>query len=271
MASSLDVDQETKGLFALFKGPSGAGKSVGALSYPSPYVLDFDAKQPGIARKHFPGKDVQYDQFEDIFGACAVLDNLQDNCPYETLILDSITSLTYNIIKSVAALKGEETPKMLKRLKGIKNSSLEMLGYDYYNGETRFIKYILDVLKALWKQPGNPRNVIVIAHVLETEREDIKTKIVTKTRTIVTAGKAVAAYIPAQFDDEWHFALERPDLGSDSGSIGHVVCTESFGDESAKCSIRLPRYIDFTETGKNGGNLYETIQKLTKPVIKGVI
>ena len=257
MPSSLDEISEEKGLWALLKGASGSGKSVAAMSWPTPYIFDFDKKQPGIARKHFPNKEIHYDTFSDMFQASEKLaDFIANGCPYETLITDTITSLTYNIIKSVGQVKGDSTPDLLKKMRGSTNKTLEMLGYDYYNAETRYMKYWLDGLQELWARPGNPKHVIVIAHILTTEYTDMKTKVITKASSIVTAGKAVAAYIPAQFDNEWFFSIRGSGLGEDE-EIQHLCCTESIGDIFAKSNINVPPLINF-----HNKNLYRRIEEL---------
>lgn len=122
-----------------------------------------------------------------------------------------------------------------------------MMSIDYYNGETNFIKlYWLDAIKALWSRAENPKHVLVSAHIVESESEpDLKTKIVTRTRTIVTAGKKVAAHIPTEFDEAYHFAHEQPDMGDVKPK--HVVLTSNFGEDFAKTAYNFPRKMDFTD------------------------
>lgn len=253
--STLEPTNEELGVFGLFKGTSGAGKSVGALSFPDPYLLDLDKKMPGIAHKHFPGKEIHWDTFPDMFKLAECLEALQGNCPYETVILDSITSLTQLILSSISTIKGEEVPKLLAKVKKTASGGkmIEMIGFDHYNAETVMVKFVLDVLKNIWTQPGNPKHVIVIGHVL-TKESVSPTGIITRTNSIVTAGKAVAAYIPAQFDEAWHFAINAPEFGS-TGGLGHVVLTEAIGDEFAKTAFNLPARIDFTR-----GSLYDKVK-----------
>lgn len=265
MPSTTDAQQE-RGIFALFKGDSGSGKSVGALSWPTPYVFDHDRKMPNISLKHFPEKKVDWDTFEDIFQIQDKLEEFWGYCPYETLIADSITTLVVNVLNSVSKIKGDKIMDTMKRFQRTAggNKQLELMGYDYYNGETRFIEqYWLDMLKALWARPENPKNVIITAHVMTSESApDIKTKIVTTTRRIVTAGRSVAAYIPTQFDDVWQFGFER-DM---EGNLRNKVFTRGIGDDSAKTSFRLPHEIDFTGTPPTyeDGNLYEKFNKILK-------
>lgn len=247
-------------MFALFKGDSGAGKSVGALSFPRPIVLDFDRKMPAIALKHFPDKEIKSLQFKDALEAGQLLEDWQRvGCPFETIIVDSITSLSYAVLKTVDDLKGQT---ILKALEGIRTTSrggkmVELRSYDSYNAEDGFLKFVIDALKILHSRPGNPRHVVIIAHVMTSESQDIKTKEVTKTRRIVTAGSKIAAYIPAQFDECWHFGISHGDLlaSGDQPRVRHFCTTEAIGEDFAKTAFRLPYKIDFTN-----GSLYDLIR-----------
>lgn len=254
MPSTTD-DNQDRGIFGLFKGDSGSGKSVAALSFPEPYVFDHDRKMPAISQKHFPGKKVDYDNFTDIFQISEKLESLFTYCPYETLIGDSVTSLSYTALKSIDDVKSVNVLSMLKNVRATRGGTqqIELRGYDYYNGEDSFLKYYLDNMKALWARPGNPKHVILIAHVLTAETTDIKTKVMTRTRRIVTAGKNIAAYIPAQFDEVYHFGHVAGSLGSDEG-IRHVCSTEAIGEDNAKTAYKIPRLIDFTN-----GSLYDIL------------
>jgi|SRR6516225_95591 hypothetical protein len=243
------------GLFALFKGESGEGKTTAALSFPNIYSFDFDKKLPGIATKHFPGKDIQYNTFDHIFDIDAKIQELKENCPYETLLADSFTALANICISSVGQVKGESVPEILRRVQSTKGKAaqIEMMGIDYYNAEDRFMTYFIEQLKVLWSRPGNPKNVIVTAHVITTESApDLKTKIVTRTRSIVSKGRKPAAWLPTEFDNVFIFGHQLPDLGVSNSSVRRLCLTESFGEDSAKCSLNLPREIDFTN-----GSLYD--------------
>lgn len=250
--SKSTLDQTVNGgLLALFKGDSGMGKSVGALSFPKPYVFDFDRKMPGIAKKHYLKKDIQYDTFNDIFEVTSKLSELDIDCPYETLIVDSFTSLANLTIESIGQVKGESVPEMMRRVQDTKNKNkqLEMMPIDYYGGEDRFCTFFIHQLKRLQARVGNPKHVIVIAHVLTVESSpDLKTKLTTTTRSIVSKGRKVAAWLPTEFDDVYVFAFEQNDaFGNVSEKVKRICITESYGTDSAKCSLAaLPTRIEFT-------------------------
>jgi AAA domain len=253
--------QQDKGLLALFKGDSGEGKSTAALSFPTPYVFDFDKKMPWIARKHYLNKEIHWDTFDSVFEIDNILNSLIRDCPYETLIADSFTGLANLCVSSVGLVKGDSVPEILKRVQKTKSGDkqIEMMGIDYYSAEDRYCTYFVEQLKKLWARDGNPKHVIFIAHVITTESApDLKTKIVTRTRSIVSKGRKVAAWLPTEFDNVYLFGHMQPDLGSMDTSIRRIVITEAFGEDSAKCSFRLPSIIDVTND-----TLYDEYRKIT--------
>ena len=257
MTKSTMNSELSDGLLALFKGDSGTGKSVGAMSFPKPFVFDFDRKMPRIALKHFPNKDIAFDTFEDIFQVADQLREFEYHCPYETLIADSFTSLANLTIESVGQVKGESVPEMLKRVQDTrnKNNQLEMMPIDYYGGEDRFCTFFIHQLKRLQARTGNPKYVIVIAHVLTVDSApDLKTKVVTTTRSIVSKGRKVAAWLPTEFDDMYIFGLGQVNPFEDGGKPERYCITESYKDDFAKCSLNLPMRLDFTD-----GSLYDVM------------
>ena len=254
------IDYKDPGFFALLKGPSGSGKTVAGLSFPGLWMGDYDRKMPAIARKHFPKKSIEYDTFDDMFVLAEQFSEWtnKDNCPYETLLHDSITHLVSLIIKSIAQAKGEDLLKLLKTMQNVKGGKQipEMLGIDYYNAETRFIEWFMDINKMLWARPNsNPRNVLFTAHILTTESApDLKTKIVTKTRSIVTAGKKVATYIPTCFDEVYLFGTSQGFMDGKE-PVRHLMTTETTGEDDAKSAFKLEQIIDFTNK-----NLYDILK-----------
>ncbi len=255
--STLNREKDEHGLLAIFKGNSGEGKSVAALSFPNSYVFDFDRKMPSIAQKHFPDKEIHWDTFEDIFQIDQRLIEFSISCPYDTLIVDSITGLVNICVDSVGKVKGESVTEILGRTTGGKNKTIEMMGIDYYSAEDRFCTHLIDRLKSFWARPGNPKHVIIVAHVVEVESSpDLKTKIITKTRSIVSKGRKFAAFLPTGFDNVYIFGRQLPDIGEIDQSVKRIIKTEAYGEDSAKCSYNFPDTIDFTN-----GSLYEKLVK----------
>lgn len=244
-------DEEQSGVFALIKGPPGTGKSVLADSFPNVFTLDLDRKMPTIARKHFPGKKFYWDTYPDVF---KVADQLNEwyvhGCPYETLVTDSITSLSTMCLNSSAKVLGKTVTSMMQTLTtttgGGKQS--EAIPISFYNDELRFfIGFYMDMMRTLWARPGNPKHVLFIAHLVVTESApDLRTKMVTTTRSIVTAGRKVASTIPTCFDEEWIVGYELPDLGDNLTPEKRICITSRLGDDNARTAYRLTTKIDFT-------------------------
>ena len=237
------------GLFALFKGAPNTAKSGAAYSFPNPFIFDFDRKMPTVAIKHFPNKEFNWEVFDDVFAVSAFLEpwmNGKVQCPYETLIVDTVTSLSTLCLCSVDKTKGTDVIKMMQHKMIGKGGavSVEVMGFDYYNAEANFFeRYFMEALRILWAREGNPKHVIVIAHEISREQSNMITGITTVTKTIVTAGTKVAAFIPSRFDEEYVFESRKPPLGQ-TGDNARVCITQN-GD-NARTAFKFPNVIDFT-------------------------
>jgi hypothetical protein len=211
---------------------------------------------PSIATKHFPESEIYWDTFEDIFQIDQRLIEFSISCPYETLIVDSITGLVNICMDSVGQVKNESVTEILSRTSSGKNKAIEMMGIDYYSAEDRFCTYFIDKLKTLWARDGNPKHVIVVAHVVQVDSApDLKTKVITRTRSIVSKGKKFAAWLPTGFDNVYIFGRQLPDMGDINQTVKRIIKTEAFGEDSAKCSYNFPETIDFTN-----GSLYDKLK-----------
>jgi hypothetical protein len=84
-------------------------------------------------------------------------------------------------------------------------------------------------------------NIILIAHVMEASYNSITTGEVRVSRTIVTAGKRVAAKIPAYCTEVYHFGVKKGMIEGAGGE--YVAVTENTGDDFARTALDLPREI----------------------------
>lgn len=258
-------DQQTKkGIFALFKGPPNSGKSVGALSFPDSFVFDFDRKMPTVALKHFPEKVFNWESFDDVYslsdfmkGWISASPGGPTACPFETLIVDTVTSLSTTVLRSLDKTKGTDVVNMMRHI--TKSDTIEVMGIDYYNAESNFFeRWFMDNLKILWAREGNPKHVIVIAHEMIVESAlDLKTGLVKRTSSILTAGKKAAVFIPKCFDEEYVFKLERPTIGDTLNKTKRLCITSVDRNEDARTCYNFPEVIDFTN-----GSLYEKLNEI---------
>ncbi len=277
MPSTKDnIEGNNKGLFALFKGKPNTAKSGAAYSFPNPFILDFDRKMPTVAMKHFPGKEFNWENFDDIYALSDwmqsylepkfikhVSGEMRENTkhkefPYETLIVDSVTSLSTLVLTSVDKTKGTNVIEMMKKVNP-QSGTIDVMGIDYYNNETNFFeRYFMNMLKTLWSREGNPKHVIVIAHEMVVDSApDLKTKVVTTTKSILTAGRKAAVFIPSRFDDEYVFETEPPSFGDKISLPRRKVFTSN--KDQARSSYKFPVEIDYTDK-----SLYDILNATAK-------
>jgi len=250
-----------KGLFLLLKGAPNSGKSVAALSFPDPITLDFDRKGSAVAKKHFSGTNWEnrYKTFNNVFELSDWMKPYLTGMafPHETLILDTVTSLSTLVLGSIDKTKGTDVIEMMKQL--TKSDTVEVMGIDYYNSEANFFeRWFLSNIKVLWTRDGFPNHVILNAHEYTVESApDLKTKLVTRTKSILTAGRKSAVLIPKAFDEEYVIKMTRPVMGDTLNRVKYLCYTSVNQDEDARTCYPFPEVIDFTNK-----SLYAELDKV---------
>jgi hypothetical protein len=237
-----DISLEDR-IFALFKGEPKSGKSVAAASFPGPiYFFDLDGRMKPV-RNFWPQRtDISYDTFtqDDYAKFEAKFNVILARNDYKTLVFDSLTSLALMVLKYSMSLRGRD---------GNKRGIIDLREVEDYGTESQALTDTLEEIRKF------KCHVIVTAHVLETSQTDIKRKETTVTRTILTGGKKVAAMIPKNFDEIWHFNVDQsPEIGKPAE---RAIYTESVGEDFAGTALPLPRKIVFT-----GKGLYQVVADL---------
>src|SRR5665213_758167 len=231
-------------LKVLLVSPNGFGKTRLYASFPGPmYVFDFDNRMSTI-RKDYPLRaDIEFDSWNinNIEKFKTKLDGLTDSCPYATVVLDSITSLTTSLVLNSL---GQTGGKILAKT--------NVPSFDEYVIETTLVTKLLEIFKIL-----NERKVchtIVTAHPVErlSTSGTGKAMTITKVRPIVTYGNKLSSIIPGYFDEVW--AIQQL-VGSD-GQRQYILQTRATEDDSAKTSLPLPDTMDITNQ-----NVFELLKK----------
>lgn len=252
-----------EGLYCMFKGEPGTRKSTQALSFPGPqYWFSWDRKMNGIflpMRKWgIDPKTITFDDYEDWNKPRAKLEQLQLNCPYKTIVLDSITSMADMTLRQTVRLKygmtrqsGQTAGKLIA---GIAVNEIED-----YNAESSALQELIALTKDI--HAFHKVNIILIAHVVKAEYRDTTKKTTHISRQIVTAGKNVAAKIPAYCGEVYHFNIKQGFAEGQGGD--YSLLTEHTGDDFARTALGLDKEIVFKDKP-----LYETwikpaITKLT--------
>lgn len=243
-------------LYCMFKGEPGTRKSTQALSFPAPqYWFSWDRKMNGIylpmKKWGIDPKTITYDDYEDWNKPKMKLEQLQLNCPYKTLVFDSLTSMADMTLRQTVKMKyglsrksGQQAGKLIA---GIAVNEIED-----YNAESAALQELIALTKDI--ASFHKVNIILIAHVVQAEYRNSATNETHISRTIVTAGKKVAPKIPAYCGEVYHFNIKKgfnPDEGG-----AYSLLTEHTGDDFARTALDLPREIVF-----NDKPLYETYIK----------
>jgi hypothetical protein len=244
--NTADVQLDQR-LFCLFKGDPGSGKSIAAGSFPKPYFIDNDGRMKSVINFWRPrGKEFEYDRFDDFLTTNRRLEELYISCPFETIVYDGITTGADIILKTMIETRDAGAKKKLR-------GGIELLQIEDYGGEDRGLTTIINNLKALsfkWNI-----NVIVTAHILTVEQTDITKKVTSVSRTLLTAGKKVAAKLPVNFDEAYHFDVQTS-MDMANPAPKYTIVTSNTGWDWAKTALGLPLRIDFTDK-----SLYDEIMK----------
>lgn len=233
-------------LYCMFKGEPGTRKSTCALSFPLPqYWFSWDRKMNGIyiPMKNWgiDPKQVHYDDYDDWTKGRAKLEQFQSNCPYKTIIIDSLTSLADMTLRQTIKAKGKKEGG--KQIAGIAVNTIED-----FNAESSALQELIALTKDIYAY--HKVNIILIAHVVQAEYRNTTNNETHISRTIVTAGKRVAPKIPAYCGEVYHFNIERGFDPSQGGA--YTLITEHTGDDFARTALPLPRKITF-----GGDKLYD--------------
>lgn len=232
----------------LFVGPNGSGKTIAAASFPGPIMIwDFDGRVEPI-KKFFPGRDdIEYwtvglddNARRDVIGFktwCARFEALQDNCPYETIIIDSYTAYSATAVFHQMGMHDSD----VKRTKG----GLPIPDWDEYKGETGVFLQTLEIAKIL------PCNVIVTAHPVskaQTKKQGGSTNEVLasmiRASTLATYGWKTDSFLPNYFNEMYYF---HTDVTSQVAMANrYLVQTVSAGEIVAKTALPLPAIIDIS-------------------------
>lgn len=246
-----DIDPRI--LYVLMKGEPGLRKSTQALGFPGPqYWFSWDRKMQGISLPNklwnMPKNHVTFDDYADWESARIKLETFVTNCPYKTLVFDSLTTMGDLVLRQ--SMKAASKPNKI--------GTIQISSIEDFNAETSAFNQLLGLTKDI--NVNQKVNIILIAHVMEVTNKALNGE-TTTTRTIVTAGKRVAAKVPALCTEVWNFKLKK---GMMVGGKGEYAITTSTNEHDfARTSIGLADEIVF-----NDKSLYEIA---VEPAIKRLL
>lgn len=241
--ASMDV------LFTMLKGEPGTRKSTEALSYPTPqYWVSTDKKMQALTlpmkRWGVNPKEIHYDDYNDWTRPRDYLEKLQVNCPFRTVVVDSITSIGDNMNRETIKQKRSDNTG------GKKIGNIYVPGIEEYNAEASAFQELIAILKDI--HLFHKVNIILIAHVVGQRNKDNDTnKLTHHSRVIITGGDKISGKIASYMTEVYHFNIEA-DFNVDSGEGKFGLFTQHTGNDYARTSLPLERKILF-----NNEPLYE--------------
>ena len=238
----------------LFVGSAGVGKTIAAGSFPGPMkIYDFDNRVAPLVSFYPFREDIEYttvvsekagrNDSIDFMDFCQEFVALQDRCDYETIVIDSITSMGICCVLYTMAVNGQ----MFGRNK------LLVPGMNEYKVETATTTKILEIIKSL------PCHVICTAHPVEKLRMQEAGKMETMESTFSMSGwgSKTPSLIPLSFDEMYYFYNDvGGQLGQQPKRFVSTVATE-FWD--CKTALPLPPIFEVT-----GAPLYKLLEKFLK-------
>jgi len=229
----------------LFVGDSGAGKSIAAGSWPKPlYFASCDGRMGSVAEWHRGTPGIEFDIFTDYGALREKVDSWENSCPYEngTIVIDPVTNLSVMLMRYSYKLRGitewdEQAGKQIKGVKGKKKGAIDISTIEDYNTETTGIQDLIMDLKVVSKKFNV--NIIFVAHLLTTTYSKMGGQESHIFRSILTAGKKIATYIPTQFDEVYHFYIENQQWMVRTYNDGVVPARSSF--------VLMPKDVNWTK------------------------
>lgn len=228
-------------LFVMMKGEPGLRKSTQALSFPRPqYWISTDQKMQSLIlpakRWGVDMREVQYDDYTDWDKPREKLERLQVNCPFKTIIVDSVTSLGDAMTRQVRVNKSRDGSG--KKIGGIPVSGLEE-----FNAESAAFSELIALLKDI--HTFHHVHVILIAHVIGARKDNDANKATHHSRVIVTGAEKISNKLPSYMTEVYHFNI-KPAFEADKEGQ-YTALTVHTGNDFARTSLPLPNEICFND------------------------
>ena len=180
-------------------GPPKTGKTLFAASFPEPYFASTDNRMmPVRTFKPLEGKKVAFDYFTEYPKLIKKLEELDRHCPFGTVVVDNLTFSGELAISYATGLTGSKGEK--GRSKGV----IALPTIEDWMGETEAIKDILNILVTL------PCHIILIAHIMIRQTNNIKTGEVHVEQTLVSGAKRTASIVTGYFDEVYSSRRRLP-------------------------------------------------------------
>jgi hypothetical protein len=207
-------------------------------------------------------KEIEYDDYTDWSKPEGKLEKLQINCPYRTIVVDSITSFGDNI--------NSETRKVKSQSGGGKRiGNIAVDGLEEYNAEAAAFQRFIALLKDIHK--FHKVNIVLIAHVVGQRKSDDANKLTHHSRVIITGGDKISGKIASYMTEVYHFNVDTGFDADNQSDSKYALFTSFTGNDYARTSLPLERKIIFHDDPLYDKWIAPAIKRLKdQPSITGI-
>ena len=232
MLNAKDLKVENIKLNVLIYGKSGTGKTTFACCFPKPFVFDFDK---GMLSQR--GREVDYKTYTSYADFEIDFRQMEGNCPYETIILDSVTTLEEYCMDMVLAANRRQMPTM-----------------------NEWNVLIADLKDLFMRATKMSKHLVVIAHE-QMIQDEITGEVMVRPQIV---GKKLPAQLPLWFDEVYRAQVSR----SKDGIPIYSLLTAADLKYTAKSRLNcMPSVVDWSKEGKML-NVFELIRERVRADVR---
>lgn len=253
----------------LFKGHNGVGKTIAACgkAFRPVYVFNCEGRIESVINyyKKLDGNldGIEFDDFPLGSGYYAIdkrMDELVGRCNYKTVVMSSLTSFIYLILKHLIDDKAGKTRKSGQPM-GMRIGGIPVNELPDFNAEDSAI--INDLISFFQQLKAMGVNTILEAHItpyeIKTIEEGQRTSITVN--QILTKGRKAPASVPGFFNEIFLFFKEYEGIISGEGKPHYKFTTAGTTTDDCKTSMGFE---GFDWTGKDFS--VELMKQLTDEV-----
>ena len=224
-------------------GAPSTGKTVSLADWPRPIQLhDFDFRLrpllqvvPAEIRKEIEYHSYGPTDFQKFYDN---MNKLELRCPFKTVVVDSLTTASSAIVGYSMSMRKGEVAASKGRKEYKSKGVIQIPEIEDYGAEGQALTDLIDFGRII------PAHFILTAHMITLDCKNLQGETWIE-YSVLTAGRKIAAKIPALFDEVWWFEKTRDMSGKESYTVHFRGKGE--GGLLSKTALPLPQRLTWTD------------------------